>query len=80
MHREVHHRGDRVDRGVGIAPEDQPRVFTPLFRADRSRSRASGGVGLGLALARRIVVAHGGAIGFTSEVDRGSTFWLTLPA
>lgn len=69
-----------VDRGVGIAPEDQPRVFTPLFRADRSRSRASGGVGLGLALARRIVVAHGGAIGFTSEVDRGSTFWLTLPA
>ena len=55
-------------------------MFTPLFRADRSRSRASGGVGLGLALARRIVVAYGGAIGFTSEVDRGSTFWLTLPA
>lgn len=69
-----------IDRGVGIAAEDQPRVFTPLFRADRSRSRASGGVGLGLALARRIVVAHGGAIGFTSEVDHGSTFWLTLPA
>src|SRR5262249_11847629 len=52
-----------VDRGVGIAPEDQPRVFTPFFRADPSRSRATGGVGLGLVLARRIVESHGGTIG-----------------
>jgi len=69
-----------VDRGVGIAPEDQPRVFTPFFRADPSRSRATGGVGLGLVLARRIVESHGGSIGFTSAREAGSTFWLTLPA
>jgi signal transduction histidine kinase len=69
-----------VDHGVGIAPEDQPRVFTPFFRADPSRSRATGGVGLGLVLARRIIESHGGSIGFTSAHESGSTFWLTLPA
>jgi signal transduction histidine kinase len=68
-----------ADRGIGIAPEDRPRVFTPLFRADRSRTRATGGVGLGLALTRRIVEAHGGAIDFASEPDIGSRFWFILP-
>lgn len=68
-----------VDHGVGIAPDDWPRVFTPFFRADRSRTRATGGVGLGLVLARRIVEAHGGAIGFHSEPDAGSRFWFVLP-
>jgi two-component system, OmpR family, sensor kinase len=68
-----------IDRGVGIAPDDRPRVFTPFFRADRSRARATGGVGLGLALARRIVEAHGGAIDFHSEPDVGSRFWFVLP-
>lgn len=69
-----------VDRGIGISAEDQPRVFAGFFRADRSRTRSSGGVGLGLALARRIVTAHGGTIGFTSELDRGSRFWFSLRA
>ncbi len=69
-----------IDRGVGIATEDQSRVFAGFFRADRSRTRSSGGVGLGLALARRIVSAHGGEIGFSSKVDRGSTFWFRLAA
>ena len=71
-------RVEVVDRGIGIAPEDQPRVFSAFFRADRSRTRASGGVGLGLALARRIVEAHGGSIGVESQVDRGSSFWFAL--
>jgi two-component system OmpR family sensor kinase len=68
-----------IDRGVGIALDDRPRVFTPFFRADRSRTRATGGVGLGLALARRIVEAHGGAIDFHSEPEVGSRFWFVLP-
>lgn len=68
-----------VDRGIGIAAEDQERVFSAFFRADRSRTRASGGVGLGLVLARRIVEAHDGTLAFTSELGRGSRFWITLP-
>jgi signal transduction histidine kinase len=67
-----------IDRGSGIAAADRDRVFTPFFRADASRARTSGGVGLGLALARRIVEAHGGTIGFDSEPDRGSTFWFEV--
>jgi signal transduction histidine kinase len=54
-------------------------VFTAFFRADKSRTRATGGVGLGLALTRRIVEAHHGVIGFSSEPDRGSRFWFTIP-
>jgi signal transduction histidine kinase len=69
-----------IDRGAGIARDDWPRVFTPFFRADRSRTRTTGGVGLGLVLARRIVEAHGGAIAFDSEPDVGSRFWFVLPA
>jgi signal transduction histidine kinase len=73
-------RVEVIDRGVGIAADDQPRVFTPFFRADPSRTRATGGVGLGLVLARRIIEAHGGTIGFTSELGHGSRFWFVLPA
>ena len=69
-----------TDRGVGIAGADRARVFTPFFRADPSRDRATGGIGLSLVLARRIVLAHGGAIDFDSAPGRGSTFWFTLPA
>jgi two-component system OmpR family sensor kinase len=72
-------RVDVVDEGVGIAPDDQDRVFTSFFRADKSRNRATGGVGLGLALARRIVEAHGGVIGLRSERGLGSRFWFVLP-
>jgi len=72
-------RVEVIDRGVGIAADDRPRVFTPFFRADRSRTRATGGVGLGLALARRIVEAHGGAIDFHSEPEVGSRFWFVVP-
>ncbi|WP_373047265.1 sensor histidine kinase [Vulgatibacter sp.] len=69
-----------IDRGIGIEPEDLPRLFTPFFRTDRSRARGTGGVGLGLLLARRIVEAHGGNLAVQSEPNRGTTFRLTLPA
>ncbi len=67
-----------IDRGEGIAKEDLERLFTPFFRADRSRTRASGGVGLGLALARRIVEAHGGTLLARSAPGEGTTMTMTL--
>ena len=67
------------DRGIGIAPEDLPRLFTPFFRTDRSRTRGTGGVGLGLALARRIARAHGGDVEVESAVERGTTFRVRIP-
>ncbi len=67
------------DAGIGIAPDDLPRLFTPFFRTDRSRARGSGGFGLGLALARRIARAHGGDVEVESEVDRGTVFRVRVP-
>jgi two-component system OmpR family sensor kinase len=68
-----------ADRGQGISPADLPRLFTPFFRADPSRTRSSGGVGLGLALAKRIVDAHGGAIWVESQEGQGTRVHVTLP-
>ena len=67
------------DHGIGIDPADQARLFTPFFRADRSRARDTGGVGLGLVLARGIVEAHGGTIAVDSRLGEGTTFLLRLP-
>ena len=67
------------DRGEGIAEEDLQRLFTPFFRADRSRARATGGVGLGLALSRRIVEAHGGTLVARSVAHVGTTMTIALP-
>ena len=66
------------DSGVGISPADQKRLFTPFFRADRSRDRKTGGLGLGLLLSRRIVEAHGGTLGIESTQGRGTTAKITL--
>jgi signal transduction histidine kinase len=68
-----------TDQGEGIRPEDVPHVFSPFFRADRSRTRATGGVGLGLTLVKRIVEAHGGRITLTSRVDRGTVVTVAIP-
>ena len=68
------------DRGVGIAGEDLPRIFTAFFRSERSRSRETGGVGLGLTLAKRLVEAHGGAIDVTSTIHIGTQVRVTIPA
>jgi signal transduction histidine kinase len=65
------------DNGIGVAPEDQSRIFDAF---ERMHGRSSfDGTGLGLAIARRIVLNHGGAIEITSALDSGSTFKLTLP-
>lgn len=67
-----------TDTGVGIQPEDLPRIFERFYKADRSRG--GGGTGLGLAVARHAVEAHGGAISAESIPGEGSTFVFTVPA
>ncbi len=69
-----------ADEGMGIDAADMPHLFTPFFRSDRSRARTTGGVGLGLALARRIVVAHGGTLTLESRPGVGTQVLVTLPA
>lgn len=68
------------DHGLGISRDQQDRLFTKFFRGEAARKRAISGTGLGLVLARQIVSAHGGSIGFESEEGRGSTFWVRPPA
>ena len=65
------------DTGIGISPNDLPRIFERFYRCDQSRSQ--GGIGLGLSLARAIARAHGGDIKVTSTLNEGSMFVVTLP-
>ncbi len=66
------------DTGVGIEPAALSRIFERFYKADQSRS--GGGTGLGLSIARHTVEAHSGRIWAESEVNRGSTFYFSLPA
>jgi heavy metal sensor kinase len=66
------------DRGFGIPPEEQPRIWDRLYRGDKSRSQR--GLGLGLSLVKAIVQAHGGSVSVQSEPGKGSRFVVWVPA
>lgn len=66
-----------VDQGVGISPQDLPRIFEKFYRAWTGAKRE--GLGLGLYITRLIVEAHGGRIWAESEVGKGSSFHIALP-
>lgn len=69
-----------TDRGLGIAPEHQERVFERFFRVDPARSRVTGGTGLGLAIVKHVAANHGGDVQLWSRPGTGSTFTLRIPA
>lgn len=65
------------DTGVGIDPDDIPRVFERFYKVDRSRQES--GTGLGLAVVKHTIEAHGGTVGAESTPGAGSTFWFRIP-
>jgi len=69
-----------TDRGIGIALDEQQRVFERFYRADKARSRATGGTGLGLAIVKHVAANHGGEVQLWSRPGVGSTFTVRIPA
>ena len=68
-----------TDTGIGIAEEDQPKVFEEFRQVGSDNAKKIEGTGLGLTLAKKFVELHGGRIWVESEVGKGSTFMFTLP-
>jgi signal transduction histidine kinase len=78
-------RGDEVvlevvDSGLGISPADQQHLFTEFFRSSNPEALRKPGTGLGLVIVARVVARHGGRIDLESDLGRGSTFRVHLPA
>ena len=69
-----------ADTGIGIPEAELGSIFKRFYRVDKARSREMGGTGLGLAICQSLVAAHGGTLECASELGRGSTFTLRLPA
>jgi signal transduction histidine kinase len=65
------------ETGIGIAPEEQPKIFQRFYRCDASRSEV--GMGLGLSLARALAESLGGSLSVRSTLHKGSTFTLFIP-
>jgi signal transduction histidine kinase len=69
-----------VDSGIGIPQRDLSRVLERFYRVDRGRSRRTGGTGLGLSIVRHVAENHGGSVSLDSEVGRGTTVDVVIPA
>lgn len=69
-----------VDDGIGVRPEDIPRLTERFYRVDKSRSRSQGGTGLGLSIVKHILGAHGKKLQIQSVEGQGSTFGFVLKA
>ena len=67
------------DTGIGIPPQNMSKVFTKFFRAENVLKRETEGSGLGLFITKNIINRHGGTIWSESVIDRGTTFFFTLP-
>jgi signal transduction histidine kinase len=68
------------DNGIGLSPRDIPRVFSRFYQVDQRLSRNTSGCGLGLSIVQSIAKAHGGSVSVVSELGRGSTFTIEIPA
>lgn len=68
-----------IDTGIGIAVDQQTRVFERFYRVDKARSRDMGGTGLGLAIVKHLTQSFGGQVHLSSRVGKGSTFRVELP-
>ena len=68
-----------TDQGVGIAEDDQVRIFERFYRVDPARSRSTGGTGLGLAIVKHVCANHGGEVTVWSQPGQGATFTMRLP-
>lgn len=75
---EVRVRFEVRDQGIGISPEQQPRLFKLFEQGDMSRTRQHGGTGVGLALCKRLAEVMGGTVGVASVPDSGSVFWFEV--
>jgi two-component system sensor histidine kinase/response regulator len=71
--------GSVEDTGIGIAPEDLPKIFDEFYRTRTAKEMVNGGTGLGLAIVKRIAETYGGQITAASEVGKGSRFEFRLP-
>lgn len=67
------------DTGIGIAKDEQSKIFERFYRTDKTRNRETGGTGLGLAITYKTVVMHNGSIVVESEEGKGSTFSVQIP-
>jgi len=72
-------RGAVQDTGIGIAPEEQERIFEDFYRTEAAKAMAHHGTGLGLSIVKGIMERYGGRIWLTSKVGEGSTFFFELP-